>query len=46
MEMRCIEYRGLEKNQSAYDACFCRNRSEKIGHLAVMRYYQLRAMPE
>ena len=35
--MRCIRYRGLEKS-GAYDACFCRNESEKIGHLAVGAY--------
>lgn len=26
------------KKPGAYDACFCRNESEKIGHLAVGAY--------
>ncbi|MCL4609106.1 hypothetical protein P6Z42_11755 [Enterococcus faecium] len=28
----------LRKKSGAYDACFCRNESEKIGHLAVGAY--------
>ncbi len=35
--MRYTKYRGLKKS-GAYNACFCRNESEKISYLAVGAY--------